>query len=175
MHGLSMAPEVRAFIGLGSNLGNPVEHLQEACSALAGLPQTRLVRCSDLYRSHPMGPGNQPDYINAVAEIITRLSPDTLLSRLQEIEARQGRVRDGSRWHARTIDLDILLYGDLVLATENLKIPHSGMHQRAFVLYPLAELDPDLVIPGRGSVRECLEAELQGEIIERLGSKHESG
>lgn len=170
-----MAPESLVYIGLGSNLANPVEQIQQACNALAALPQTRFLRCSAFYRSHPMGPENQSDYINAVAEISTRLSPESLLSCLQEIEASQGRVRDGHRWHARTIDLDILLYGNQIIETENLKIPHSGMHQRAFVLYPLAELVPDLVIPGRGSIGEFLGSELQGEVIEKLGDKYESG
>lgn len=137
----------RCYIGLGSNQADPTAQLRQACTALGALPGTRLVGCSQLYASAPMGPQDQPDYVNAVASIDTTLSPLDLLDELQRIETQQGRERKAERWGPRTLDLDILLYGARQIANERLQVPHYHMHARAFVLYPLAELDPDLIMP----------------------------
>lgn len=148
--------EVLAYIGLGSNLDNPESQLKTAIEALTGLPQTRLQARSSLYRSAPMGPQDQPDYLNAVVQLSTGLEPEALLDKLQGIEQAQGRVR-AQHWGPRTLDLDILLYGEDVVATERLKIPHPGIAERSFVLYPLAEINGQLEIPGLGSVRSLME------------------
>lgn len=143
------------YVGLGSNLEDPRRQVISAMNALDGLSGTRLVRRSSLYRSAPMGPQDQPCFINAVAEIDTALAPDALLDALQDIEAAHGRVRE-RRWGPRTLDLDILIYRDLQSRSERLSIPHPGLPERAFVLYPLAELEPDLEVPGHGRVRDLL-------------------
>ena len=148
--------EVLTYIGLGSNLDNPESQVKTAIEALAGLSQIRLQDHSSLYRSAPMGPQDQPDYVNAVAKLSTGLEPEALLDKLQGIERAQGRVR-AQRWGPRTLDLDILLYGQCVLATERLKIPHPGIAERSFVLYPLAEISGQLEIPGLGRVQSLLE------------------
>lgn len=148
--------EVLAYIGLGSNLDNPESQLKTAIEALTGLPQTRLQARSSLYRSAPMGPQDQPDYLNAVAQLSTGLEPEALLDKLQGIEQAQGRVR-AQHWGPRTLDLDILLYGEDVVATERLKIPHPGIAERSFVLYPLAEINGQLEIPGLGGVGSLME------------------
>lgn len=146
---------VRVYIGLGSNLDDPAGQLRQALTALARLPGTRLAACSRFYRSPPLGPQDQPDYVNAVAALDTELAPDALLDALQAIEAAQGRVRL-RRWGPRTLDLDILLYGDAVLATPRLSVPHPGLAERGFVLYPLAELAPDLMLPDGRSLAALL-------------------
>lgn len=143
----------RVAIGLGSNLQDPVTQLRSAFAALAELPRTRLLRRSRLYRSAPMGPPGQPDYVNAAALLETELAPLELLDALQAIEHAQGRVR-AERWGARTLDLDLLLWDETQIALERLSVPHPGLHERAFVLYPLAELDPHWVVPGQGRVGE---------------------
>jgi 2-amino-4-hydroxy-6-hydroxymethyldihydropteridine diphosphokinase len=149
--------EVDAYIALGSNLDGPEAQLRRAVEALGCLPESRLVAVSSFYRSAPMGPRDQPDYLNAVACLRTRLAPEALLDALQAIEAEQGRVREGSRrWGPRPLDLDILLYGDLRLESEHLDIPHPGVFQRNFVLYPLHELRPDLVFPDGESLAELI-------------------
>jgi len=148
--------EVLAYIGLGSNLDNPESQLKTAIEALIGLPQTRLQARSSLYRSAPMGPQDQPDYLNAVVQLSTGLEPEALLDKLQGIEQAQGRVR-AQHWGPRTLDLDILLYGEDVVATERLKIPHPGIAERSFVLYPLAEINGQLEIPGLGGVGSLME------------------
>ena len=148
--------EVLAYIGLGSNLDNPESQLKTAIEALTGLPQTRLQARSSLYRSAPMGPQHQPDYVNAVVQLRTGLEPEALLDQLQGIEREQGRVR-AQHWGPRTLDLDILLYGEDVVATERLKIPHPGIAERSFVLYPLAEINGQLEIPGLGGVGSLME------------------
>ncbi|MBI1425550.1 MAG: 2-amino-4-hydroxy-6-hydroxymethyldihydropteridine diphosphokinase [Gammaproteobacteria bacterium] len=142
----------RAYIGIGSNLQQPIQQVQQAIAAMSQLPSTRLLSCSRLYRSAPMGPQDQPDYINAVAEIDTTLTPLELLDALHVIERTQGRVRDGSRWGPRTLDLDILLFGAECINFPQLTIPHPGLHERNFVLYPLQEIAPALVIPGQGEL-----------------------
>lgn len=149
-------PSVRAYIGIGSNLNNPVAQLQQAFQGLAELPASRLIARSPLYRTAPVGgPAGQPDYVNAVAALDTALNPDELLTALQAMEIQQGRVRT-VRWGPRTLDLDVLLYGSLQRDDLRLILPHPRLHERAFVLYPLYDLAPDLMIPGRGSLTELL-------------------
>jgi 2-amino-4-hydroxy-6-hydroxymethyldihydropteridine diphosphokinase len=147
---------ITAFIALGSNLDDPASHVREAIADLARLPQTRVKRASALYGSAPVGYRDQPDFINAVAEIGTRLEPRPLLEALLEIEKRHGRVR-GVRNGPRTLDLDIALYGERVVREPGLVVPHPRMHERAFVIVPLAEVAPGLDIPGFGSVSRLLE------------------
>ncbi|MCG5516336.1 MULTISPECIES: 2-amino-4-hydroxy-6-hydroxymethyldihydropteridine diphosphokinase [unclassified Ectothiorhodospira] len=147
---------VIAYVGLGANLDDPIAHVSRALEELCQLPDTRQVSRSALYRSDPMGPPDQPDYINAVCALSTRLSAEALLDALRALEAQHGRLRDGTRWGPRTLDLDILLYGDESIQEEHLKIPHPGMAERAFVLYPLAEIAPDLSVPGLGALQELL-------------------
>lgn len=142
---------VSCFIGIGSNLDDPVKQMQEAWSALSVLRNTQLVSTSSLYGSDPMGPQDQPDYVNSVAEISTQLSPLCLLDELQAVEDKQGRVRGHNRWTARTLDLDLLLYGQQVLTSERLTVPHPGITERSFVLMPLLEIAPNCIIPGKGS------------------------
>lgn len=156
---------IRAFVGLGSNLDNPQAQLRRALRALTELPLTLLAAHSSLYRSAPLGGLDQPDYLNAVAALDTRLSAPELLAALQTIEHQQGRVRSAQRWQARTLDLDLLLYGELQLQDAALTVPHPGIRERAFVLYPLREIAPDLVIPGLGElsalIANCPRATLQ--------------
>jgi 2-amino-4-hydroxy-6-hydroxymethyldihydropteridine diphosphokinase len=146
---------IRAFIALGANLGNPEAQVQSAIAALGTLPHTRLVRASSLYRSAPVGYADQPDFLNAVAEVATVLAPRELLDALLALELSCGRVRDFPN-APRTLDLDIILYGGLVLHEHGLTIPHPRMHERAFVLVPLAEIAPDVIVPGRGVARDLL-------------------
>lgn len=159
---------IKAWIGLGANLGEPVVALHGALEALAALDACKLLRHSSLYRTTPIGPGveNQPDYINAVAELSTMLSAQALLDALFGIEAHFGRERS-ARNAARTLDLDLLLYGDARIDTPSLVVPHPRMHERAFVLSPLAELAPQATIPGRGRVADLLAA-LDDQGIRRL-------
>ena len=145
---------VTAYVGLGANLQDPAAHVRRALDELTSLPQSRLTARSPIYRSPPLGPPDQPDYVNAVAALVTALDPMTLLAQLQAIEVLHGRRRDGSRWGPRTLDLDLLLHGETVLDTPTLTLPHPGLHERAFVLYPLYDVAPELQVPGRGSVRE---------------------
>jgi 2-amino-4-hydroxy-6-hydroxymethyldihydropteridine diphosphokinase len=147
---------VRCYIGLGSNLQNPRQQVQTAAEELSQIPRCRLLKRSGLYRSPPMGPPDQPDYVNAVAALETELSPHQLLEALQSIEQRHGRTRGTERWTARTLDLDLLLYGDQVIDTETLVVPHPGMAQRNFVLYPLQEIAPRLKIPGWGPLSRLI-------------------
>lgn len=135
-----------SFIALGANLGQPLQQLQSAIKALQQLEQSVLLAQSPWYRSVAIGPGDQPDYINGVVKIETGLQPEQLLAALQTIENDHGRERS-QRWGARTLDLDILLFGDLELDTDTLCIPHPRMTERAFVLYPLFDLNPDLILP----------------------------
>ena len=145
----------RVYIGLGSNLQSPLHQVGRAVEAISALAQTLFIARSPWYRSVAIGPGDQPDYINGVAAVDTQLSPAQLLSALHAIEATQGRVRR-QRWAARTVDLDILLYGDEVVATDRLRIPHPRLHQRNFVLYPLADLAPQLVLPDGATLASLL-------------------
>lgn len=145
---------IRVYLGLGANLDAPLQQLQQAVTALSQLPQSQLAAVSSFYGSKPMGPQDQPDYVNAVAALDTTLPAETLLNELQRIELEQGRQRKDDRWGPRTLDLDILLYGEEILATPRLTVPHYGMHQREFVLYPLLELAPLLHIPGLGALAD---------------------
>lgn len=148
----------RVYIGLGSNLATPLEQLRSALAALAALPQTQLVAQSSFYASDPLGPADQPRYVNAVAALDTELSPLALLDALQTIELEQGRTRKAERWGPRTLDLDILLFGERQLDEPRLTVPHYHMHARAFVLYPLAEIAPDLQLPDDRALTELLSA-----------------
>ncbi|QKT04942.1 2-amino-4-hydroxy-6-hydroxymethyldihydropteridine diphosphokinase [Ectothiorhodospiraceae bacterium 2226] len=155
---------VRAYVGIGSNLGDPLAQVSRALTRLAQLPGVDAVIASPLYRSAPLGPQDQPDYVNAVAALDTELAPHALLDALQALEQEQGRVRGAQRWGPRTLDLDLLLYGDLQLVDARLTLPHPGLHERAFVLYPLRDIAPDLDIPGHGPlgplVARCSDAGL---------------
>jgi 2-amino-4-hydroxy-6-hydroxymethyldihydropteridine diphosphokinase len=147
--------DVKAYIGLGSNLDDPQSQLMRAFEELNQIPQTRCLKRSRLYISKPIGPQDQPDYLNAVAGLLTRLDAHSLLEQLQRIERNHGRVRAG-RWGPRTLDLDLLLYGDKAIETPDLRVPHPLMHQRLFVLLPLQDIAPDRSIPGRGSLSELI-------------------
>jgi 2-amino-4-hydroxy-6-hydroxymethyldihydropteridine diphosphokinase len=138
---------IQVYIGLGSNLALPEEQIQTACKSLASLPETEVIKCSSLYQSLPMGPQDQPDFVNAVALIETALSPESLLQQTQLIESQQGRIRKVNRWGPRTLDLDLLMYGEQQINNEYLSVPHPGMKQREFVLYPLFEIAPELILP----------------------------
>ena len=142
-----MSRTVTAYVGLGSNLDDPTAQIARAIDALDALPDTRLRAVSSFYRNPPMGPQDQPDYVNAVVAIDTGLAPRDLLSAMQAIERMQGRDRSAQRWGPRTIDLDLLVYGDEVLSEDHLNVPHPGIAERAFVLVPLAEIAPQLTIP----------------------------
>jgi 2-amino-4-hydroxy-6-hydroxymethyldihydropteridine diphosphokinase len=161
-----MIPAVRAYVAIGSNLGDPASAVSGAFDSLAALPGCRLVARSSLYRTAPIGVGRQPDFINAVAAADTTLEPLALLAALLDLEARHGRIRVAPL-AARTLDLDLLLHGTTVMDGADLQLPHPRMHQRAFVLAPLAEIAPDLVIPGRGPISALLPA-VAGQRIERL-------
>jgi 2-amino-4-hydroxy-6-hydroxymethyldihydropteridine diphosphokinase len=147
--------EVLVYVGLGSNLDDPESRVKAGIELLACLPHSCLRACSSLYRSAPMGPQDQPDYVNAVVELSTSLQAEVLLDQLQAAERVQGRTRT-RRWGPRTLDLDILLYGQNVYATDRLRVPHPGIAQRNFVLYPLAEVNAELQIPGLGSIQSLL-------------------
>lgn len=147
---------IRAYIAIGSNLGDPVTQAKKAIAALKEVPEIQVVAESSLYSSTPMGPQDQPDYINAVVAIDTTLPPLDLLDRTQAIELEHGRVRKAERWGPRTLDLDIILYGDLVHNCERLTVPHYGMKVREFVLYPLAEIAPDLILPDQTALQTLL-------------------
>ena len=146
---------VKAFIGIGANLGEPEVQVRRAFAALEAIPQTRLLAASSLYRSSPLGYAAQADFVNAVAAVETESGARLLLEELLSIEARSGRTRDFPN-APRTLDLDLLLYGDRVVAQPGLVVPHPRMHQRAFVLAPLAEIAPDAIVPGKGPVKTLL-------------------
>lgn len=145
-----------AYVGLGSNLQDPRRQVERAFEELDALPHTRLVKRSSLYRSAPIGHAEQPEFVNAVAQLETALPAERLLMELQEIERRHGRERSFAN-APRTLDLDILVYGNLRTAGERLTLPHPRMHERAFVLKPLYEVAPHASIPGVGTVKDCLE------------------
>lgn len=144
------------YIGVGSNLDDPHAQVLRAFARLAELPRSKLILTSPIYRSHPFGPVDQPDFANAVAGLLTRLGPHELLEQLQSIEAAQGRPRreDRQHWGPRIIDLDVLVYGRERSQDRQLTLPHPGIVERNFVLYPLADIAPDLDIPGLGRVTE---------------------
>jgi 2-amino-4-hydroxy-6-hydroxymethyldihydropteridine diphosphokinase len=147
---------ILAYVALGANLGNPEETVNSAIAALGGIPHSRRVAASSLYRTAPVGLKHQPDFINAVAALETTLAPQALLGELFAIEQQFGRQRS-IRNAPRTLDLDLLLHGEAVLATPTLTLPHPRMHERAFVLAPLLEIAPEAGIPGHGAVRTLLE------------------
>lgn len=142
---------IMTYIGIGSNLQSPKTQVAAAIDALKKIPNIMLVKISSFYQSPPLGPQNQPDFINCVVACETTLTPLELLKALQDIEIHQGRVRK-ERWGTRIIDLDILLYGNEIIDLPNLTIPHPGLKTRAFVVYPLAEINPDLFLPTGESV-----------------------
>jgi 2-amino-4-hydroxy-6-hydroxymethyldihydropteridine diphosphokinase len=159
-------PPAIAFVALGSNLDAPREQVARGMLEIGSLPETRLVKRSSLYRTAPVGFLEQPDFINAVVMVETALAPHALLDGLLAIERRHGRVREFTN-APRTLDLDVLLYGDLVLHEHGLTLPHPRMHERAFVLQPLAEIAPGTVIPDRGRVADLLRG-CQDQRLERL-------
>ncbi len=155
-----------AFIGLGSNLGDPEGRVRQGIAALAELPQARLAAASSLYRSAAVGHADQPDFVNAVAQLSTGLAPQALLAALLAIEKRFGRERSFPN-APRTLDLDLLLYDAKCIAEPGLAVPHPRMHQRAFVLAPLVEIAPACVIPGIGPAADWLER-CRGQSVDRL-------
>ena len=141
-----------AYVGIGSNLDGPVRQVQDAIGLLGEVPEIRLVAASSLYRSGAFGGIEQPDFVNAVVAVLTTLTPGGLLAQLQAIESRQGRERDELRWGPRVIDLDLLVYSAEEIDGPKLTLPHPGIGERNFVLLPLAEIAPDLAVPGLGRV-----------------------
>lgn len=144
-----------AYVGLGSNLDDPLSQLQWAIEQLGEMEDLRKLVCSDIVQSSPMGPPGQPDYLNAACGFETTLEAERLLEALHALEAQRDRVR-GRHWGPRTLDLDLLVYGDRISQRDSLKLPHPGVHERSFVLYPLAQIAPDLYIPGKGRVSELV-------------------
>ena len=147
-----------AYVGIGSNLADPRAQVLNAFAELDRLPHTRVVKKSSLYRSAPMGHADQPDFINAVAQLETGLPAERLLAELQEVEARHGRQRSFAD-APRTLDLDVLLYGDAQFHSKNLTIPHPRMHERAFVLKPLLEINPQL--PLQAQLDACADQKIE--------------
>ena len=148
---------VEVFLGLGSNLNNPVQQLDSAIHSLQQLPECEWQTVSSFHTSPPMGPQDQPDYVNAVACLRTTLDAFQLLAMTMAIEQKQKRSRGGQRWGPRTLDIDLLLYGSEIINSEQLTVPHPGMHERLFVLQPLSELvSADFDIPGQGRLGALL-------------------
>jgi len=167
---VSSTDSFRVFIGLGSNLEGPQQQLTSAVKQLAKIPKSDGLKVSAYYRSRPLGPQDQPDYINAVAMLTTQLGAEALLDAMQAIEQSHGRRRDGERWGARTLDLDLLLYADDVINSGRLIVPHPSLPERAFVLVPLADIaEPDLTIPGFGTLQQLL-AQIDEKAVERVTS-----
>lgn len=150
-----MSPVI-AYVGLGSNLDEPLRQVRDALTCIARLPNTRLIERSGFYASAPWGISDQPDFINAAAQIETTLEPQVLLDALLAIEQRAGRVRNAERWGPRQIDLDLLLYGDQRISRDGLQVPHPRIAERAFVLLPLVELDPLIELPAQGRIADLL-------------------
>ncbi|HCM9582668.1 2-amino-4-hydroxy-6-hydroxymethyldihydropteridine diphosphokinase [Enterobacter asburiae] len=136
-----------AYIAIGSNLASPLEQVNAAVQALGEIPQSKIVAVSSFYRTPPLGPQDQPDYLNAAVVLETALNAETLLDNTQRIELQQGRVRKAERWGPRTLDLDIMLFGHETISTERLTVPHYDMKNRGFMLWPLFEVAPDLIFP----------------------------
>lgn len=166
---MSVRRWVPAYVALGSNLDGPRGQVGRAMAALADLPDTRLVLRSSFYRTRPFGPVAQPDFVNAAAGLLTLLEPAEMLAQLKALEAQLGRERPAVRWGPRLIDLDLLVHGGARIAEPGLEVPHPGIPERAFVLVPLAEFAPDLVVPGRGRVRDLL-ARIDSADLERLAA-----
>ncbi|MGH8131487.1 MAG: 2-amino-4-hydroxy-6-hydroxymethyldihydropteridine diphosphokinase [Steroidobacteraceae bacterium] len=159
-----------AYVGLGSNLSDPRRQVETAFEALAVVAGARLVLRSCLWRSRPMGPQDQPDFVNAVAGMLTTRTPREFLDEMQSIECRMGRTEPRERWGPRLIDLDLLMVGDLRSDEPGLRLPHPGLHQRDFVLYPLAEIAAELWVPGLGRVR-ALRERVSDAGVERLAAR----
>lgn len=157
--------EVTAYIGLGSNLDDPVAQVKLAICELAAVTGIAVTQRSSFYSNPPLGEIEQPDFINAVVEIRTTLTAVQLLKRLQEIEIQHGRQRE-MRWGPRTLDLDLLLYDRSIIDTETLTVPHPHLHERAFVLFPLTEINSEINVPGKGRVRDLLK-NVNGESLAR--------
>ncbi|MFN1129190.1 2-amino-4-hydroxy-6-hydroxymethyldihydropteridine diphosphokinase [Lelliottia nimipressuralis] len=145
-----------AYIAIGSNLASPLEQVNAAVQALGEIPQSRLVKVSAFYRTPPLGPQDQPDYLNAAVVLETSLDAETLLDNTQRIELQQGRQRKAERWGPRTLDLDIMLFGDEVINTDRLTVPHYDMKNRGFMLWPLWEVAPELTFPNGESLQAIL-------------------
>lgn len=151
-----MTQQIDVYIGLGSNLSQPIEQLERALQEIAQLADVHLLTRSSLYSSVPLGPQDQPDFVNGVAHLRTCLAAEALLKQLQGIELDHGRLRKDQRWGPRTLDLDILLYGQQQINQADLVIPHYGMKQREFVVYPLFEIAPELVLPCGTRLKDIL-------------------
>jgi 2-amino-4-hydroxy-6-hydroxymethyldihydropteridine diphosphokinase len=159
---------VIAYVGLGANLGDPVQSIRSALEALGRMPGSRMESASSLYRSDPVGHADQPEFVNAVARLQTELEASQLLARLHEIEAEAGRKRSFAN-APRTLDLDLLLYGEQIIDLPELTVPHPRMHERRFVLEPLVEICPDCSIPKRGSAAALL-GRMGGQQVSRIGA-----
>jgi len=146
-----------AYIALGSNLASPLEQVNAAVNAIGDIPQSRIVAVSSFYRTPPLGPQDQPDYLNAAVALETELDADALLDNTQRIELQQGRVRKAERWGPRTLDLDIMLFGNDVINTARLTVPHYDMKNRGFMLWPLFEIAPALIFPDGISLQAVLD------------------
>jgi 2-amino-4-hydroxy-6-hydroxymethyldihydropteridine diphosphokinase len=157
-----------AYVGVGSNLDDPPRQVRNAFDALGRIPDTQLVRVSSLYRSAPMDGSAQPDYINAVAALLTQLEATAFFRALQAIEIQQGRKRPAKRWAARPLDLDLLVFGEQEICNDDLTVPHAGIAERRFVLKPLCEIAPQLRVPGHGLVQGMLDDLPAGAAVELL-------
>ena len=161
---------IDCWIGLGANVGEPLTQLVAAASAMATLPQSHLIATSGVYRSKPMGPQDQPDYLNACAHLKTDLSANALLKALKDIEANMGRVTT-RRWGERVIDLDILLFGEQCIAEDNLTVPHKGLEQRAFVIGPLIDITPEHFTLPNGTLLASLWQQCDQQSLQRLQAR----
>ncbi|MBT2969501.1 MAG: 2-amino-4-hydroxy-6-hydroxymethyldihydropteridine diphosphokinase [gamma proteobacterium symbiont of Ctena orbiculata] len=165
---MSRDRSLTAYVGLGSNMENPRRQVESALEELKALRPITLLKHSSLYRTRPLGPQNQPYFINAVASLATTLDAEALLDQLQALEQAHRRERGGLHWGPRTLDLDLLLYGGMSIDTPRLSVPHPEMAKRAFVLLPMSEIaPPDMEIPGMGRLQDLL-LKLSGEGIERV-------
>ncbi|WP_312467757.1 2-amino-4-hydroxy-6-hydroxymethyldihydropteridine diphosphokinase [Pseudescherichia sp.] len=156
----------RVYIALGSNLASPLSQVTAAIDALGAIPDSQIVAVSSFYRTPPLGPQDQPDYLNAAVALETSLAPEALLDHTQRIELNQGRVRKAERWGPRTLDLDIMLFGDEIIATPRLTVPHYDMKNRGFMLWPLFEIAPELHFP---------DGETLASVLARLGAAKPAG
>lgn len=162
---------ISVYVGLGSNLQDPLYQVTRACAGLGDIPHSSLVAVSPWYRSSAVGPGQQPDFINGVAQLTTTLDAERLLDHLQAIENAQGRQRE-VQWGARTLDLDLLLYGDTSINSDRLVVPHNHLRQRNFVVYPLFELAPQLKLPSGEQLAQVKQS-LDDRGLQRLGSVYQ--
>lgn len=155
----------RVYLALGSNMAKPLQQIRSALQAIKHLPNTTLIACSSFYRSKPLGPQNQPDFLNAAVELDTLLAPEELLKQTQLIEMHHGRKPSTQRWGPRTLDVDIMLYNDQIIETDLLKVPHYGLKHREFMLYPLAEIAPNIILPDGESLANCLKQIQQNSLV----------